>query len=121
MHPFCQLKSKTEAYKDVMERLENKLSGWRKKILFMAGRLVLVKEVANAIPSFVMQVIMLPTHMLARMDKKIRGFLWGHNEDQVHHFHPKSWESVCTPKGEGGLGIKKMEDINMASITKLVW
>lgn len=64
MHPFFQLKSKTEAYKDVMERLENKLLGWRKKTLFMADRLVLVKEVANAIPSFVMQVIMLPhTHV----------------------------------------------------------
>lgn len=74
--PFYQLKSKTKTYKDVMERLENKLSGWRKKTLSMVGRLVLLKAVAKAIPSFMMQVIMLPKNMLARMDKNIRGFLW---------------------------------------------
>lgn len=117
-HPFFQLKSKTEAYKTVMERLENKLSGWRKKTLSMAGRLVLVKAVTNAIPSFVMQVILLPKEMLTKMDKRTRGFLWGHSEDKAHHFHPKSWATVCQSK-EGGLIVKRMVDINMASITKL--
>lgn len=65
-HPFYQLKSKFEVYKEVLERFANKLAGWKQKSLSMAGRLILAKTVAQAIPAFVMQVILLPKHMLAK-------------------------------------------------------
>lgn len=44
-HPFCQQKAKIEAYK-VLDRLKNKLYGWKQKTLSIARRLVLVKVVA---------------------------------------------------------------------------
>lgn len=56
---------------DVLERLDNKLLGWRQRALSMAGRMTLVKVVAEAIPTFAMQVILFPKHMLDKMDKKI--------------------------------------------------
>lgn len=85
----------------------------------MAGRLVLVKSVAEAIPSYVMQVILLPKQLLTIMDIKIMDFLWGFKEDQSHYLYLKSWDSMCVPKVFKGLGIQKMVDINLASITKL--
>lgn len=45
-HPFCNHKSKSTAYRCVMDRLSNKLSSWKAKALTMVGRLVLVKLVA---------------------------------------------------------------------------
>ena len=32
-----------------------------------------------------------------------------------------SWESVCLPKEEGGLGIRRLESFNVALITSHVW
>lgn len=33
----------------------------------------------------------------------------------------KSLKSICTPKCEGGLGIKKTEDMNKALVAKMAW
>lgn len=32
-----------------------------------------------------------------------------------------SWDDVCKTKGEGGLGIKKLEDITKSTAIKLLW
>lgn len=61
-----------------------------------------------------MQVIILLKKMLAKMDMKLKDFLWSNRHDKTRHMHVKAWDSICIPKGEGGLGIKKMEDMNIA-------
>ena len=33
----------------------------------------------------------------------------------------KSLKSICTPKCDGGFGIKKTEDMNMALVAKMAW
>ena len=32
-----------------------------------------------------------------------------------------NWEEVCKPKAKGGLGIRKMKDLNKALLTKIGW
>lgn len=32
-----------------------------------------------------------------------------------------SWDKICRPKWEDGLGIKKYQNINAANLTKLKW
>lgn len=116
-HLFCQVTTKAEAYKEIVEKLANKLTGWRQKTLSMARRLTLIKAVATSIPSFAMHVVLLLKYMLAKMDKRIRDFFWGDREENAQHLHLKAWDSVCLPKGVGGLRIKKMEDINLSLVT----
>ena len=43
----------------------------------------------------------------------------GINETKV--FPLVAWDDVCRPKSEGSLGIRKNNDVNKASITKLGW
>jgi len=35
--------------------------------------------------------------------------------------HAWAWESLCKPKAEGGLAIRRFKDINIAAGLKLVW
>ena len=33
----------------------------------------------------------------------------------------KRWESVCLPKEEGGMGLRRVKDSNDASVMKHIW
>lgn len=103
--PFYNFRSKNAAFGEVVDKLANKLSGGKSKALSMAGRITLIKSVAQAIPMYVMQTFQLPKAMLRKMDRLHRNFLWNFKDDDRRHLHLKSWNSVCTPKVHGGLGI----------------
>lgn len=75
--PFCHFKSKKEAFNGVFENLSRKLTGWKQRNLSMAGRMILIKAVAHALPSYSMQLFMLPKGLLARMERKVIDFFLG--------------------------------------------
>ena len=54
-------KSKMAVFADVKERVAKKLSGWKEKLLSMGGREVLIKAVAQAIPTYTMSCFLLPS------------------------------------------------------------
>lgn len=51
---------------------------------------------------------------------KFNVFLWNGN-DSCNAKAKVAWDSVCKPKKEGGLGLKKLEECNKAVILKHIW
>jgi hypothetical protein len=51
---------KTIAFQNIIEKVKSKVEGWRAKSFFQAGRVVLIKSVAAAIPSYAMSTFLLP-------------------------------------------------------------
>ena len=56
-------------YNFTVERVMNKIAGWKAKYLSFAGRAVLIKSVMSAIPNHVMQGVVLPVHVCEKLDK----------------------------------------------------
>ena len=54
--PFLLGKSKWNTFHHLKERLDNKLSGWKEKMLSHAEKEILIKAVAQAIPTYTMSV-----------------------------------------------------------------
>ncbi|KAL5733002.1 hypothetical protein ACOSQ2_032694 [Xanthoceras sorbifolium] len=67
-----------------------------------------------------MQTIKLPNDLCCRLDKVNRDFLWGHTVDKKT-VHLVNWRTVCTPKGNGGLGIKSTKLMNQSLLAKAGW
>jgi hypothetical protein len=51
---------KKAAFQNIIDRVNSKMDGWRAKSLSQAGRLLLIKFVAAAIPSYAMSTFLLP-------------------------------------------------------------
>ncbi|XP_022031917.1 uncharacterized protein LOC110932977 [Helianthus annuus] len=83
-------------YKDcsiLVEKLEKRITNWRNKLLSFAGRLQLILSVLSSM------------HIYWSSKGKAK----------------VSWNSVCTPKYEGGLGIRCIGDVNKALMANHVW
>jgi hypothetical protein len=64
-------------FKSMKQKLVNKCSNWAEKHMSMAGKEVLIKSVAQAIPTYTMEVFMLPASTCEDFTKLIRKFWWG--------------------------------------------
>lgn len=108
------------AYNFIVDRVQNKLAGWRTKLLSRAGKLVLVKFVVALIADYFMQCQALPNKVCDAVDKTIRDFLWG-STDEKRNMHMVKWSMVTLPKVLRGLGLHSIRDKNLALLAKLCW
>ena len=119
--PFFMKNSKREAFKYILEKVISRVDGWRAKHLSQAGRLVLIKSVAASLPSYAMSSFLVPASLCSQLDRCFKNFFWGFPKDKTRNMTLKAWDSICLPKHQGGLRIKKMRDVNLSLITKLGW
>ncbi|CAN1175298.1 Putative ribonuclease H protein At1g65750 [Linum perenne] len=118
--PVLHERTSTRTYQGVIDRIEQKLTGWKAKTLSLAGRVTLAQAVLSAIPAYVMQTAVLPVATCEAIDRKIKNFVWG-SSDEARKVHLVAWETVCTPKEEGELGLKSARFLNRAYMNKLAF
>lgn len=56
------------------DRMWRRLQGWKGKLLSQAGREILIKSVAQALPSFRMSVFLLPISLCEELQKMMNSF-----------------------------------------------
>ena len=70
-------RSKRNTFNDLKEKLGNKLSSWKEKLLSNAGKEILIKSVAQAIPSYTMSCFKLFDALCDELASIVRRFWWG--------------------------------------------
>lgn len=68
---------KKEAFGFIRNRLQGKLQAWKQNHLSLAGKMVLIKAVAFAIPTYPMNCFKLPVTLCREFDSLIANFWWG--------------------------------------------
>ena len=58
--PMASGKSKVNTFKDLQEKITRRVMGWKKKIILKAGREILIKTIAQAIPTYSMSIFKIP-------------------------------------------------------------
>lgn len=113
--PILQKRINKDTFGEVLEKVASRLAGWKKQTLSLAGRVTLTKAVLSSIPVHTMSTICLPVGTLEKLDSLSRSFVWGSGQ------HLVSWDKICRPKTDGGLGIRVSRDMNKALIAKVGW
>jgi hypothetical protein len=70
---------------------------------------------------YTMSFFLLPISCYKELDKAFKIFFWGFPSKKTRNLSLKAWDSICIPKALGGLGIRKMREVNLALISKLGW
>ncbi|VFQ90741.1 unnamed protein product [Cuscuta campestris] len=109
--PYCN---------DILNLFDTKLKGWYHKLLSQSGRLTLIKHVLNTMPLHMLGCSKLPKSIIKCLHSKMNNFLWGHDKDNKK-YHLSSWEKLCLPKDEGGLGITDLNTLQLAYGFKMWW
>ncbi|MCH97409.1 putative ribonuclease H protein [Trifolium medium] len=63
-------RSKQGVFKFIMDRVRNKLKGWKEKNLSFAGRGVLISDIIQAITTYMMSCFLIPKNICERIEKE---------------------------------------------------
>jgi len=111
---------KAQFWEPVVNRINARLSSWKGKFLSMAGRICLIKSVFTSIPLFYLSFFKALVSVCNRIESIQRSFLWACGRDN-RSIPWVSWENICKPFEEGGLGIKDIRKFNFALMVKWKW
>jgi hypothetical protein len=118
--PLSAEKLRVAMFNPLISKVDKFLSGWRALLLSAGGRLVLLNAVLDALPTFAMGALELPPGVLAALDRLRRAFLWAATDKVSGAKCLVSWEQVCRPKNEGGLGVRSIPTQNSCLLIKLL-
>jgi hypothetical protein len=123
-HPLVlPAKNRSEAYDFVLQKFRNKLTTYKANTLSHAARVELINSVFASIPVYYMSNILFSKKFIAKINAIIRTFWWTgiSSEPSTRALCLAAWKNICTPKAEGGLGIRNIQAVNHGLILSAAW
>ncbi|CAJ2637186.1 unnamed protein product [Trifolium pratense] len=118
--PIFKGKPKAVYFQPLVDKVKMKLASWKASLLTYAGRIQLVKSVIHSMLVYSITTYSWPISLIKMLERYMRNFIWS-GDLLVRKLVTVSWNKMCSPIDEGGLGIRSLSNLNKASNLKLFW
>ena len=104
----------------LLDKIIARIQSWTTSSLSFAGRLQLISSLLYSIQAYWCTMFINPKLTCYKIEQIFNGFLWSGKEGNARRAKV-GWKSLCLPREEGGLGLRRVKDWNDATIMKHIW
>lgn len=103
----------------MIDRLWDRLKGWRDKKVLKAGKEIIIKSASQAIPAFYMALFLLPPSLADELQKMLNSFMVGNSVEPRKGIQWVRWDKLCAHKLKRGMGFHNFHIFNIAMLGKV--
>jgi hypothetical protein len=118
--PLIGATTRNISWDNLLLSIPNRLNNWTFRSLNLAARLVLLKFVLQAFPTYLFTTLATPQSVIRDIRNIHRCFLW-HGNHPNKKWDLVGWDKICKPKALGGLGLRDLGKLNQVMGEKLWW
>ncbi|GJZ25190.1 ribonuclease H-like domain-containing protein [Tanacetum coccineum] len=104
----------------LIDNVKKRIFDWKNKYLWYVGKLQLIAYVLSSLIVYWDSMFVLPNHICLSIDKILKDFLWSFDEGR-RGFTSVAWKDICSPKNQGGLGLRSIKLMNEGLMIKHLW
>ncbi|XP_060972136.1 uncharacterized mitochondrial protein AtMg00310-like [Cannabis sativa] len=114
-------RNKTSMLGFLKDKMRKRIQSWEGRFLSKVGKELLIKSVAQSLPSYAMNVFLLPVEACPEMEQMMCKFWWQASAKNNKGIHWKSWERLTIHESKGGMGFRNLIDFNLSLLSKQGW
>jgi hypothetical protein len=108
------------SWEHLLSSFTKTLSSWTFKALNLPSQLILLKAFLQALPIYIFSALAAPKFVLTTIKSMQRNFLW-QGLTKEKKIALVSWDKLCRPKEQGGLGLRDPTIMNKILSAKIWW
>lgn len=111
-------RSKKSVFRYLKEKVSQKIQAWSSKLLSRAGKTVMIRNVAQTIPTYTMSCFLVSKTLCHEIERDMNAFWWKSNSSNSKGIRWCALDKISMSKKRGGLGFRDLHGFNLALLGK---